>query len=589
MALALLMVAAAAMSAQTTFQPKLAVRPLTTGEIARYSLPSTTQLSGGLTTVAIGEPLYLEVQVDINIPASTLLGGVTWELTSKPSNSAAVLTDSPLGPKVPVFEPSDRLVAQVAGRKLLRADVTGPYVVTAMVSLGSAGVATVAQTFIAGKYVGIAACKGCHNTGPATPMVAGWAKTGHATWFQQGIDGKLSPSYGIGCAPCHTVGYDVNNTLSDGGFTDIMKQLSWTFPTTLKPGNFSALPASLQNVSNIQCENCHGPGSEHAGNGGDTMEISVPSNSGQCNQCHDAPTHHVKGTEWYNSMHAVTTTDPAGNATCIGCHTGTGFADRMNGVKSTNLAYNPINCYTCHEPHDQTAPANTPHLIRAMAPVTLADGTTMKNGGEGLLCMNCHHARQDAAKYAPSTPGTTYFGPHHGPQGDMIGGDNGYTYGKQIPTSAHQFAVQDTCVTCHMQTVATNDPGFLQVGGHTFKIAATPTGSKTEEQLVGVCQGCHGTDITTFDFPLMDYNNDGVIEGVQTEVQHILDQLSTMLPPDNKVKTSLNIDSTWTQPQLEAAYNWLFVTNDGSQGIHNTAYAVGLLKASIADLQSKQK
>jgi len=75
---------------------------------------------------------------------------------------------------------------------------------------------------------------------------------------------------------------------------------------------------------------------------------------------------------------------------------------------------------------------------------------------------------------------------------------------------------------------------------------------------------------------------------VQTEVQSLLDKLSTMLPPDNSVKTSLNIDSTWTKPQLEAAYNWLFVTNDGSRGIHNTAYAVGLLNASIAKLQGNK-
>ena len=53
---------------------------------------------------------------------------------------------------------------------------------------------------------------------------------------------------------------------------------------------------------------------------------------------------------------------------------------------------------------------------------------------------------------------------------------------------------------------------------------------------------------------------------------------------DSPVKSSLPISSTWTQPQLEAAYNWLFVNKDGSLGIHNTAYAVGLLKASIANL-----
>lgn len=62
-----------------------------------------------------------------------------------------------------------------------------------------------------------------------------------------------------------------------------------------------------------------------------------------------------------------------------------------------------------------------------------------------------------------------------------------------------------------------------------------------------------------------------------------------MLPPVGQPKSSLNIDSTWTQPQLEAAYNWQFVQSDGSLGIHNTAYAVGLLKASIADLGGNAK
>ena len=33
-----------------------------------------------------------------------------------------------------------------------------------------------------------------------------------------------------------------------------------------------------------------------------------------------------------------------------------------------------------------------------------------------------------------------------------------------------------------------------------------------------------------------------------------------------------------------AAYNWQFVSNDGSLGVHNTPYAIGLLKASIGNL-----
>jgi hypothetical protein len=168
----------------------------------------------------------------------------------------------------------------------------------------------------------------------------------------------------------------------------------------------------------------------------------------------------------------------------------------------------------------------------------------------------------------------------------MLAGTNGYTYGQKIPSSAHFDVVQDTCVNCHMQTVASNDPAFLQAGDHTFKASYAAAG-QPKEDLVAACQTCHGPDVTSFDFPLFDYNGDGKIEGVQTEVQHLLDTLSTMLPPDNAVKSALTIDATWTKPQLEAAYNWEFVANDGSKGVHNTAYAVGLLKGSIANLQHK--
>ena len=82
-AVALMAVAATTtLSAQTTMTPRLVVRALTNGDIATYKLPSTTQVSGGLETVGLGEPLYLEVQIDIGIPASQI-AGVIWTLTSK--------------------------------------------------------------------------------------------------------------------------------------------------------------------------------------------------------------------------------------------------------------------------------------------------------------------------------------------------------------------------------------------------------------------------------------------------------------------------------------------------------------------------
>jgi hypothetical protein len=136
-----------------------------------------------------------------------------------------------------------------------------------------------------------------------------------------------------------------------------------------------------------------------------------------------------------------------------------------------------------------------------------------------------------------------------------------------------------------MQTVAISDPAFLKAGGHTFHMTydvvsggVTNTVDKTD-----VCVQCHGP-VSSFDMVKVDYNGDGVIEGVQTEVHRLLDKLSTFLPPDSSVKSSISVKTNWSQQQLKAAYNWQFVNNDGSFGVHNAQFAVGLLKASIADM-----
>lgn len=590
-AVALMAVAAASTGrAQPALQGQLVLRPVTPGDIIVYGLPAATEVSGGLSTVGVGQPVYLEAQVNIAVPASNIVG-VTWVLTSKPVGSVAVLTNSPLGTNVPVYEPSDRLVCQVAGRALPRPDVAGQYTAMATITAGSSGTTNVTLTVTAGTYMGINTCSMCH--GLIQPnKVQSWQTTAHASIFTKGIDGNLGIGayYKQSCAQCHTVGYDTNTNAVNGGFDDLLATIvatnGWTFPTVITNGNWAAVPDALKNLANIQCENCHGPGSQHASHAGNTNFISVSSTSGGCNQCHDAPTHHIKGSEWYNSRHAIATSYPSGpgREACVRCHTGIGFVDWIAGATTTNTTYSAINCQTCHEPHGQTIPSTNQHLVRASGPVTFMDGTVVTNAGTGALCMNCHHARQNAAVYAATAAGSARFGPHHGPQGDMLEGVNGFTYGQTIPSSAHRTAVGDTCVTCHMQaeTVASTNAAFLQAGSHTFKMSWT--GATNSVQMTGACQSCHHDQVNSFDFALQDYNGDGVIEGVQTEVQHLLDKLSTLLPPGGQVQSSLNITTNWTRAELEAAYNWQFVNNDGSKGIHNTAYAVGLLKASIASL-----
>ncbi len=584
--------------AQTPLQAQLVARPLTPGDIVTYGLPADTEVSGGLTTVGVGQPAYLEADLNHAVPASDIVS-VSWLLVSKPTGSLAAFLPSPLGTNVPVFEPADQLVYQVGGRAFLRPDVAGQYTVSATIATASEGTTNLTLKITAGTYMGFYTCALCHSGGQiADDKVTPWLQTTHAPFFAQAIDGQSSVT-AMPVPARATVGYDTNtNTASDGGFNWVAMQLGWTLPTVLTNGNWTSMQTnypSLVNLANIQCENCHGPGSQHATLLGDTTSSNWPSvavsySSGDCAQCHDNPPNDTKFAEWEVSAHAVTTTDPAGNASCVVCHTGKGFIARIEGAPITDTSYDPIGCQTCHDPHGETLQATNapnPDLLRTMASVTLADGTVVTNAGEGTLCMQCHHARQNAAVYAANTPGSAYFGPHEGPQADMLEGVNGFTYGQTIPSSAHANVVSNTCVTCHMQSVDPASPAYGHAGSHTFKVMCDPGGDGVILNMVAACQQCHGSEFTAtsgWNVPVQDYDGDGVIEGVQDEVQNLLNKLSTLLPPDNTVKSSLSIDPTWTTPQLEAAYNWLFVNNDHSLGAHNIAYTVGLLKASIANL-----
>ena len=613
LAIALVAVGAAvtAHAATPTLQGRIVPRALTPGDKTTYGLPASMEVSGGISTVAVGTPVYLEAELNILIPA-TNIAGVTWSLTNLPAGSAATLTTSPLPASMPAYEPSDRMLYQVADRKLLRPDVTGQYTVLATITTANYGKTNVALTLTVGTYMGKYTCELCHTATPGVPAVAPYYEnTAHAHIFSQGIDGLLG-FYSLSCLQCHTVGYNTNTNAVNGGFDDVAKADGWTFPTVLTNGNFAAMPADLQNLGNIQCENCHGPGSEHAnaalrppGTVPNWPRLEVTTRSGDCNQCHDAPTHHVKGTEWNISRHGLTTGPSSPN--CVGCHSANGFIARMNGDTFTNATFAAISCQACHEPHGDTMPTNNPHLLRMLAAVTMPDGTVVTNAGNGAICLQCHQVRNGSvtnqlAKYPLGQPtwlGGSSFGTHDNPQGDMVLGINAYTYGQTIPSSAHRTAVPDLCVGCHMQSTTTTDPAFLKAGGHTWNMSysvvsngVTNTVDKTD-----VCAQCHGP-IASFDMPRSDYNGDGVIQGVQTEVQSLLDKLSTLLPngtwhanssdyvADGLVKTidRTTFKTNWPAKFLQAGYNWQFVSIDGSKGVHNAPFAVGLLKASIADL-----
>jgi hypothetical protein len=599
-----LMVTGSATTANAqALNPQISLRPLTPQEAK--SLPGV-QTASGLNTIAIGNAAYLDALVNISFPASNILS-VVWTNTVKPVGSvAAVLTNSPLGESVPPYKITDRLTTKVAGRAMFIPDVEGQYSIRVTITTPTT-TTNLTQNLTAGKYLGINGCALCHSGGLVAPdMYSEWIETKHAHAFTEAIDGKSTDHFASYCIKCHVVGFDSNTNSANGGFDDIAAQTGWTFPSTLTNGNWDAMPSALKNVSNVQCENCHGPGSQHAYSLGSTNLISVSMIAGSCAQCHDSLTYHPKTAEWNNSRHARATRSPSGpgRQACVRCHTASGFVEFVDTGNEviTNTVYEAITCAACHDPHN----AENPHQLRAAYTYTLPEGTTVTNVGLGALCMECHHSRNGSAESnianfqqnKPTWAGGVSFGPHDSTAGDMVEGVNGITYGKFIPSGAHSYVITNVCVGCHMQPVATTDPAFTKVGGHTFSMwyESVSGGVTNIIDKVDVCVKCHGP-IEQFDMVRKDYNSDGVIEGIQTEVHHLLDELSKLLPnstyradgnyeADGQVKqiTRTTVKTNWPTKFLNGAWNWMFVEVEGSSGIHNAPYAIGLLKASIADL-----
>ena len=171
----------------------------------------------------------------------------------------------------------------------------------------------------------------------------------------------------------------------------------------------------------------------------------------------------------------------------------------------------------------------------------------------------------------------------------MLNASNAVTFGKNLPTSPHLTAIENSCVECHMAPghVDENDNVIL-VGSHSFRVT-DPEGNDN----VAICEECHGDVGESFDVKKFfvngnaDHDNDGVAEGLQDEVHGLMDMLAGMLPAaegHDAYDPHDDPDSTWTKTELKAAFNYDYVYYDHSYGIHNPAYTVALLKVSIQAL-----
>ena len=560
-------------------------RPLSPQEIKDFGLPGDTQIANGTHVVGLGQPVYLELLIEEGEVATN----VTWSLDGvidedgDPLASSAVITNSPLSTYTPSYDLGFREDFDVAAQAVIYPDVKGTYqisveAVTSNATL-NAEIEVVGSVYVGKDHY---LCVLCH----AKKMPA-FNATDHANAFRNQITGQGSDHFASYCIKCHVVGYDTAPAAVNGGFDDVAADTGWTFPTELSTNNWDDMPEELQNVSNIQCENCHGPADEHIQSLGDTSKIAINLSAGNCGQCHDALTHHVKVEEWEQTLHA-TGYVLRDSGSCAPCHSTIGYIEENDpGINETDdivatrgTGQEGITCAACHDPH---APGAGVHQLRVIESVTLNNGTVIEQGGDGLVCMACHHDRRNAEEYVL----TRARGPHHGTQTDMLFGENAIEYGKDMPSSRHGVVVEDSCSQCHMQDVGHDAPAYAEhkVGGHSFMLSYDD-GTNAPVHITETCASCHG-EIEDFNFGGEDYDRDGMVEGVQKEISDMMHQLALLLPPYGVDEVETDFISNTDPAELglrKGAYNYLFVEEDGSLGVHNPKYAAALLRASIDDL-----
>ena len=353
-------------------------------------------------------------------------------------------------------------------------------------------------------YSGAAACAACHPD-----RHANWGTTIHATAF----DTLIADGHGDNplCFPCHSVGYG-----SASGFVDL---------------------ATTPHLADVQCENCHGPGSSHNADP-ENVHLGVNMSASLCGECHQSchglcgEDHHPQFEQWSTSKHSSALWDamftPGYQESCLECHSTDYRLAPVGNKPGIWQVFYSVECVACHNPHGST---NVGQL--RLPPM--------------LLCADCHTMQGAVPGEEPDQP-----------QSEALHGFGGFALdGTPLdgPHTEHWWGIPDECATCHVHTEPYGGPEQPAESGHTF------------EANMRACEPCHSEATATL-----------LVAVAREEIEVRLAGIAHYFDPADP----LYVDPATLTPQELAQYNiakfnYEFVIADRSFGSHNAGYVRALL------------
>ena len=329
-----------------------------------------------------------------------------------------------------------------------------------------------------------------------------------------------------------------------------------------------------------------------------------------CVECHSSSHRDPIHDSYDISKHATgaSTVSYTNRTYCAQCHSNEGYIEfqETGAIQASYALPTVISCTTCHDTHDTFDFENDgqDYALRFTGTTQLIvdDNYHIDYGSTSNNCVSCHQPRRSA----PVDDGSgmfmitsTHWGPHYGAQSTMLEGMlgaeiAGTTSYPDLNSSAHRTGAD--CVSCHMGESSGNN------GMHSMLPSEN---SCTTCHTNGAPSGVGGfeTDFATLEALLenvvgweyvyeVDGNGDLVLDGNGDPIivldgngDPVTQDVIGILHDGHPNTGEFGEGATFTFIEAQALWNYRFLYQDHSHGVHNPTYARALLHNSIEALQ----